>query len=322
MATYPAIPEKVANFYEKVMTLRALPHLVHANFGSPATIKQGAGDTYVWHVMPEFSAVTTPMDIEGLTPPAQGWTVTELTATTAPYGAYVAFTSRWDKSDPDGGVTRIAEELGRQAGLSIDTITRDVICAGYTARYADNVANRGSVVATIDWDDFVDAMVALMATNAKPFANGRYVVVMPTMVWGDLLLDPTFQEIVTMAADRGDRNPYMRGYIGSVLQCDLYVTTQGKKYAGAGSGGADVYATLFIGQDSYGVVGLHNAVPRYLGPTGVDVANATGADISPVKAIIKDANHPMNMVSTAAWLVELGVKVLRGDMIIGYESTA
>ncbi len=318
--TISAIPSSVVNFYEKAAVKQAIPLLCHGKFGEAPVLKTGAGTTYVWHKWTNMDAITTALDNEGTTPAAQSYSVSELTAAPDPYGGYVRYTEEFNMSDPDGGVTKISKQLGIQAGISIDTIIRNTICAGYTAQYADGVGGRSSVNTVIDFDDILDAIAGLIVAGAQPFDNGRYQIVLHPYVWADLMADTDFKSIFQNAAERGANNPYMRGYIGDALMCDWYVTYNAYTIAGAGASSKDVYTTLFFGKGAYGTCGLGTAVPTDLSPAGTDMKQATDSTVNPVAIKIKkDGTDPFDRISTIAWLVRMEAKILMATFVRGYE---
>lgn len=321
MATYPEIPEKVKNFYDRVVLYSAMPVLVHTNFGQTPVIPTRDGTVYVWHHIANLSAATTPLSTEGVVPAAQSVTVTEITAEPVPYGAYVRYTAEWNESDPDGGVTGILEVLGRQAGLTADEVARaSLIAGGYTAKYTGTATARSGVSAAISYTEFVKAVAALLASNAPPLDNGRYACIMHPETYATLLLDSDFRTVLVSAQERGESNPLIRGPIGTVLGVDIYVTTTATIYEGAGSGSADVMCTLFFGAGWYGIVGLHASPPINAAPS---IEKMVGAERGswPVRSVIRpDGSDPFGRVSTVAWLFHMDVKVLDSTRAVGLES--
>ena len=71
-----------------------------------------------------------------------------------------------------------------------------------------------------------------------------------------MFADDDINEAFQRAAPRGPNNPLFTGEIGDYLGVRFVVTSNAKIYASLGLSGADVYGTLFIGKNAYGITEL------------------------------------------------------------------
>ena len=149
--------------------------------------------------------LTSPLT-EGVTPAGQSLTVTSATATVSQYGGYVTTSDVLDMTALDPVVNEATKLIARQAGETLDTITRDIVNAGTNVMYAMGKTS-GTVNATaptsrsaliytsgvtnsnLTVDDIKRAVRALKRQDA-PKINGDYVGIIHPDVAYDLMKDP------------------------------------------------------------------------------------------------------------------------------------
>lgn len=312
--TQTTLAGAVKTQYERRLLTRALPRLVHGRWGLRARLnKMGA---YELRKYGALSAVTTPLS-EGATPAEQSAiSLTLVTITPSFYGAWIGWTDEIDMTAFDPIVSEFSSILGEQAGLSADTLIRNDLTDGATKDYAGIATSRATVDApatNLSYADFIKQVAALEAANAMPVDGDNFICIMHPYTWATLMQDPTFVNLFIEAAESdGDMNPLRSGYVGRILRCKIYVSSNSRVYADTGVGSTtDVYSMLFIAREAYGTVGIGNTTPNLDVDSAPDKnLNMTGQNVKPVEVIVKQlgsagADDPLNQRATVGWKMSL-----------------
>ena len=192
-------------FWDKALIVLAGPELVHDQFAQQRDIPKGNGKTIEFRQFDPLPEQTAPLT-EGVTPAGQELSVNSMTATVAQYGGYVTTSDVLDMTALDPIVNEATKLIARQAGETLDSITRDVVNAGTNVMYALGKTS-GTVNATaptsrtaigyasavtnhnLTVDDVKRAVRALKRQNA-PKIRGDYVGIIHPDVAYDLMRDP------------------------------------------------------------------------------------------------------------------------------------
>lgn len=86
----------------------------------------------------------------------------------------------------------------------------------------------------------------------------------------DMFGDGDLLDAFQFAGDRGQGNPVFTGDLGTYLGVRFVESTNAQIWSSAGLSGADVYATLVIGANAYGITELdaHSAKTYFVPPGG------------------------------------------------------
>lgn len=268
---------------------------------------------------------------EGTTPSEQAApSLTLTTITPLFYGAWIGHTDELEMTVFDPLISEVSGILGEQAGLSADTLVRNVITAGATKDYSGGAAGRTSLdapVHNVGYSDFVKAVATLEANNALPVEGDRFVCILHPHTWATLMQDSTFVNMFVQEG-AGEGNPMRSGYVGHLLRCSIYVTSNSREYVDGGVGSTtDVYSMLFIAREAYGTVGMAGSFPNLMvDGQGEKGRNMTGMAVKPVTMIIKQlgsagADDPLNQRATIAWKMSLQTAMLNADWMLDLEHT-
>lgn len=262
---------EMKTYYDKNLIDLAEPKLVHDQFGQKRPIPQNGGKTIEFRKYSSLPKALTALT-EGVTPDGQKLNVTNITATVSQYGGYVALSDVLQLTAIDNNLMQASKLLASQAGRTLDTITREVLNGGTNVYYcASGVTDKANLVggsATVSdnniltVDDIRRAVRKLKAMNA-PTINGDYVAIIHPDVAYDLMSDPEWR----YPHQYVDTDNIYSGEIGKIAGCRFVETTEAKVWkkaakdkssgtavAGDGStAGWDVYSTLILGADAYGV---------------------------------------------------------------------
>jgi len=184
----------------------------------------------------------------------------------------------------------------------LDIITRDVLAAGTTVQYANGRTSRSEITATdlLTVDEVRKAVRTLKRNNVKPVDGRNYVAIVEPGTTYDLQSDAKWEE----PSKYSKAEQIWSGEIGRLYGVRFVETSYAKKFPGAGASGIDVYATLVLGKDAYGM-------------TDVESSGA-------VKNIIKPhgsggTSDPLNQRATSGWKALFTVKILQQLAILRIE---
>lgn len=291
-ASGSSLTAEMKTFYSNNLIDLAEPELVHDQFGQKHPIPKNGGKTIEFRKYSSLPKATTALT-EGVTPNGQSLNVTTLTATVSQYGGYVTLSDVLLLTAIDNNLMQASKLLASQAGRTLDTITREVLNGGTNVYYcASGVTDKSNLVGgsatasdnnTLTVDDIRRAVRRLKTMNA-PKIDGGYVAIIHPDVAYDLMSDPEWQR----PHEYVDTDNIYAGEIGRIAGCRFVETTEAKVWkkaakdkssgtAVAGNGstqGWDVYSTLVLGADAYGVTEVSGGglqmIIKQLGSAGTE----------------------------------------------------
>jgi N4-gp56 family major capsid protein len=144
----------------------------------------------------------------------------------------------------DNTIVEATKILGKQAGLTLDTIVRNVLVAGTSVQYAGDKESRSALTATdtLSVLEIQKAVAFLRAQNA-PTIGGDYVAIIHPYAAFDLMRDPEWIDAHKYAAPE---NLYT-GEIGKISGVRFVQTSEAAILTGG------VFCTLVLGEGAYGV---------------------------------------------------------------------
>mgnify|MGYP002553996845 CR=1 FL=1 len=195
--TTTTLSAEMKTFYDMRLIDEASPMLVHEQFGQKRPIPQGGGKTVNFRRFSPLAKATTALT-EGVTPSGSSLSVSSISAIVAQYGDYVV---QSELTAVDNTILETTKLLGRQAGLTMDTIVRNALLLGtnksYAPKYvADTNGNlvETEVTKTADLDtsakltvDVVQRVVAKLRAQNAPTIGGDYVCIIHPYVAYDLI---------------------------------------------------------------------------------------------------------------------------------------
>ena len=235
---------EMKTFYDMTLIDEASANLVHDQFGQKRPIPANGGKTIEFRKFSSLPKATTALT-EGVTPDGKSLTVTTITATVAQYGDYITQSDVLELTSLDNTILEATKLLGKQAGLTLDTIVRDKIHSENTSIFWANDAASRSALTNEDQLSVKDiqAVVAFLRGQNAPTIGGKYVAIIHPYVAYDLMRDPEWIDAHKYA---NPTNLY-EGEIGEVAGVRFVQTTEAKIYDGG------VFSTLVFGEGAYGV---------------------------------------------------------------------
>ena len=247
--TYASVAPAALIFYEKHLIANAEPVLVHNQFGQKRPIPANSGKKINFRKYSKLPKATTALT-EGVTPEGQELIKTQVEATVSQYGAYVAYSDMLPLADIDKDMTEVNKLLGMNAGETLDYITAQVLASGTNAFYAQGGVARDALTAdanALTVNDIKRAAAILKKNCAKPI-DGAYVAIVHPFVAFDLMKDPQWIDVKNY-----DNKDLYAGELGTLYGIRFVESSEATVFSGAGADGVDVYVTLVIGADAYGV---------------------------------------------------------------------
>ena len=235
-------------FYDMTLLDEAQAALVHDQFAQKRPIPKNGGKTIEFRKFASLPKATTPLT-EGVTPDGKSLNVTAVTATVAQYGDYITQSDVLELTSIDNTIVEATKILGRQAGLTLDTVTRNVLQSGTNVTYCpkssgDEVTSRAGLDATCQLTvKVVQQVVAKLKGQNAPTINGKYVAIIHPYVAYSLMRDPEWID----AHKYAQPDNLFTGEIGEIAGVRFVETTEAKVYQGG------VFGTLIMGANAYGV---------------------------------------------------------------------
>ena len=258
---------EMKTFYDKRLLDHAQAALVHDQFGQKRPIPKNNGKTIEFRSFSPLPKALTPLT-EGVTPNGNQLDVKAITATVSQYGDFIVQSDVLELTALDNTILEATKLLGRQAGLTLDTVTRNALVAGTSVMYAPKVnASTGAETAVssragLDTTalltvDLVEQVVAELRAQNAPTIDGDYIGIIHPYTAYDLMRDPDWRDPHKYA----DTTNLYEGEIGKIAGVRFVQTTEAKIWrdntcpaqTGASPAYYAVFASLFFGDGAYGV---------------------------------------------------------------------
>ncbi len=279
-------------FNDKLLLMRAVPNLVHNQFGIKKNIPRRGGKSIGVRRLETISATTTAFT-EGSFPAETQITISEVQATLQQYGQWTPLSEVALGQSLDDVAAELSVAYGETMGNSLDQLTRNVITAGTTIQYNGAKGSRGDIGSgdIIDAAELREAANTLARLNAKTLIDGKYMCIIHPDTTRDMLGDSTIVTTFERAGLRGGENPLLRGEMGDYMRLRFVETSNARVFSSLGLSGADVYATMVIGQEAYMAVDYEDKSENGPSPASM-IVHAPGSS---------GVSDPLNTRGTIGW---------------------
>lgn len=287
--------------YNTILISRLLPVTCMHGEGLKASISRRQGKTMQWRYLAPFARATTPLT-EGSPPSESALVWTKVEATVDPYGAWTKISDLAESQAIDPQVAAALAAFGENAGQTLHTVLLNILAAGTNIRYADGVAGRSSVATSnvLDAAEIRRMRRILVGGKVKAFADGFHALVHPYSM-ENLNADTTISTVAQYGAGGVSKSGGVDLLKGAVMMYGGFKfmeSTDAPVFAGAGSGGADVYGALFWGPEWFGEVDLA-ADP--IGTVNEDTNKVSGISPIVIPASSNDKADPLNQYGVVGW---------------------
>ena len=193
------LSEEMRTYYADYLIDNAEPNLIHDQFAQKHTIPKHGGKTIQFRKYDPLPKLSTALS-EGVTPTGQSLNMGVVEATLHQYGGYVEFSDLLLLTAIDNNLVMATKLLGSQAGRTLDTITREVLCGGTNVQYgADAVDARYLLTGGNATDNHymtvecIKRAVRFLKNQNAEKINGSYACIIHPDCAYDLTSDPNWK---------------------------------------------------------------------------------------------------------------------------------
>jgi len=307
------LKQSVKEYYEKRLLDYAEPDLVHDQFGDNYPIPLHGGKSIEFRRFSPLSKALTPIT-EGVTPSGNKLNVESVTASIDQYGDYIELSDILDMTAIDPVVEQSTKILASQAGRTLDTITREVLCGGTQRLFAPYMDGE-TLVETEDRSEITKACklspdlifkaaAQLKAMNAKPIDDCFVCIVHPYVAY-DLMRN---EEWIDAHKYTANVEKLYQGEIGRLGGVRFVETTEAKivgpepmlgiagytrtRLSAAVNAARDIYPTeVFTAAQASRIneeIQNGSVYSLYVGGVPVEVESVTGGEKGSCKISLKE----------------------------------
>jgi len=302
-------------YYDELFLRQADKKLIHKQVGQlNRKVPQGEGgygsQVLYWTKWVNLPTITS-AGTQGAPTSALTFSALNYTGSTAQYDSAVSISDIMAYASFGDVMKAAVERLAYNAGLSIDTIVRNVISTAMTQQSASAVAFWSAVPAgaNLITSEVRKAARTLLRNDAFQQDDGNWVAVShPDSIY-DLMGDTTTGGWIEANKYTEGREGMLTGEVGKLYGVRFLQSsnayTRGSSYdtASAVVASTTIYVTSIFGKDSFGVSELQ-ALKTYVKPFG---SGGTG--------------DPTDKIATAGWKCLFGANVLNSALAININHT-
>ena len=224
------ITPSMQTYYDKKLLINAKSNLVHQKFGQKVSLPKNQGKTIQFRKWTPFGAITTPL-VEGSVPDGQSLAMTSISAQIDQYGGYVAVSDMLDLTALDPVINDSVELMGEQGGLTMDTLTREVISVSQNVQFAGANTARHNLTSSdkLTVNELRKAVRTLKKNKAPMFSrDGKsyYVAIVGPETTYDLQSDTLWQDAAKYSAVEN----IFEGEIGKLFGVVFVETSEAKMF--------------------------------------------------------------------------------------------
>ena len=243
-------------FYRKKALSRLQKKFVFQDVCMKDMLERQSGRIVQFYRYNNLTANTTEKTPEGTVGTSIGISSRTVSARVAQYTNFLTISDFLKETAIDPIVQRSAELLGYQAGLSVDTITRNVID---NEASSTNLALTGSFLRVAD---LRNARHQLQGVDVQPFEGNLFTCYIHPYVSYDLINDPAATGLAdihkyTSPEKAGLISNPDRGELATVASCKVIETTNATQIAGS----PNKWRVYIFGADGVGAVDLAGSGP-------------------------------------------------------------
>lgn len=291
-------------FYVKTFLDRAKEEKVFEDGAQHRVHPQNEGKTVNFTRFSVPAVVTSALS-EGANPSEGTYTATTVAATVAEYGQTWKLSKFVSLTSIDEGNKEKIDIAGQHMGESRDARIRNELVTGGTLVRPAGAAGDINTTTAMKLDAATVRLMEAKLRKAKAIRySGKYGYKVKAGVEAtyDLSSDQIFVDFQKGNSD-GGTDMLRTNKIGAIYNTEVYTTTQPTVYSGVGAGGIDLYASIFHGDNSFGVLDLEgDQMQLYIIPhTKIDSGN------------------PAGRFGFIAWAGAEAVKVLNSAWVLNYK---
>lgn len=224
VTTDAGMSDEMKTYYSDYLIDLASAKLVHDQFAQKHPIPKNGGKVIEFR---KYSPLPKNLGVlvEGVTPDGQKINMSVITSEVKQYGGYVELSDVLILTAIDNNLVEATKLIAKQAGATLDTITREVLNGGTNVQFAEGqVTSRAAL--TEDHKLTVKAIKMavryLKTQNAEKIGNSFVAIIHPDISF-DLTEDPAWQNVKDY-----DPSDWYEGEIGRIHGVRFVETTEAK----------------------------------------------------------------------------------------------
>lgn len=301
VTTQSGMSPTMKTFYDTALLENAREAMVFTQFGDKQPMH---GNKVEWRKFNTFAKAMTPLT-EGVIPTGQTFGMTKIEGEITQHGDFTAVSDRLELESYDDVIFGATEEMGAAEGETYDTLTRNILVAGNSVMYCPagsvEVTSRMEVgTSCLLTPEIVNKAATWLKKNKAPKINGSYVALIHPSVAYDLRNSAEWKEYHKY----NDVTPIFKGEIGELHGVRFIETTNGKIWKDEMTGERAVYATLFLGAKSFGIL------------------DPEGEGMEMIVKTREQIGGPLNQFSTIGYKFCHGAKILYQERLLRVESSS
>lgn len=247
-------------FYERTLIKSLKENNILLQFGKKVTLPKNHGDVMTWRkrkpvpvqLDPDTGKVRTLT--EGITPASNKLEFVEYKATIKEYGDWIKLTKKLTNLAIDPIITEATEGLGESAGDTFDLATAEALYESANIEIAGNKSTVSLTASdTIKVSDLHRIKAHMRRRNARPYADGKFVMLITPEVEFDLKNDTTVNASWVDISKYTSGEKVMKGEIGSFMGFKFVVYN---KLQHAKINGVTTHRCLVFGKDPFAYIDL------------------------------------------------------------------
>lgn len=328
------LPGALQGFYDRNLLQNAQMILLYDKFGQRRPLPKNQGTRINFKRFGKLPINTTRLT-EGVTPTGKKMSAITIYADLAQYGDFITLTDWVMMTGLDPNLLQIGKELlSDQMAETSDTLSRNVLIAGTSVRYANAAGGTIASRATINLcmqDADVDAIVRTLENNRTKKITGMFA---PNSKTNTVPIRPSYIAVTHpdsrydvqnltgfVPVDKYTRHDALSRYKGEIIEigeCNgiRFLMSDNCKIWQAGgaavgttgliaddSTNIDVYGTMVFGRNAYGNIPLQRGniknITKKVGSAGTE--------------------DPLDQRATTGWKMAKTTKILNEDWMIRWE---
>jgi N4-gp56 family major capsid protein len=234
--------------FDKRMYFALRPQLHHDQVATVRPVATHQGGSVQFTLRDELAAATSALtENADLTPVAMG--DAPVTVTLVEYGNTINTTAKARGTDYSAVDADAANLIGYNAGISLDTIARDVLVAGTNVKF-EGQATQGAITASDTYSaaSIREVVAGLRGDNVMPFVGTSYL----GMIHPDQSVDLRAETGAAGWAEPANNTESSRrwqGIVGVFEGVSWIESPRVKMVTDGGASAVDVYQSLILGQE-------------------------------------------------------------------------
>lgn len=226
---------EMKTYYGGYLVDIAGPKLIHDQAAVELPLPKGNGKSIEVHKFVPLPKSTSPL-VEGITPDGQHIAVNAITVKCEQFGDYVTLSDMLELTAVDNMIVQTTKLTGNQAGISLDTVTREVLHGGTSVQYGEGdgaTARYMLIGGKENGNDYLtvkavkNAVRVLKNQNAPKLDDGCYLGIIHPDVSFDLTEDKDWKDVRTYCEPKD----MYEGEIGKIHGVRFVETTEAKIFS-------------------------------------------------------------------------------------------